>query len=151
MRRMMSQKQIDYVNDLSEVAEKGLQDGESTLDVKNLRVLIRQTPYQKFFATLCGKAGLLDINSGMRANSLTILDTEGDEKVGSLAVMSINASNTDTETFTIGNLGGDPSEPLIIVEEGEGYIKMPALPTLDPKVEGALWNDNGVLKISAGV
>jgi hypothetical protein len=27
---------------------------------------------------------------------------------------------------------------------------MPNLPTSDPQVEGAIWNDNGVLKISAG-
>lgn len=29
-------------------------------------------------------------------------------------------------------------------------ISMPELPTSDPEIEGVLWNDNGVLKISAG-
>lgn len=33
---------------------------------------------------------------------------------------------------------------------GECYLKILNLPTSDPQVEGALWNDNGVLKISAG-
>ena len=32
-----------------------------------------------------------------------------------------------------------------------GTIMMKNLPTSDPQVEGQLWNDNGVLKISAGV
>lgn len=31
-----------------------------------------------------------------------------------------------------------------------GYIKLQKIPTSDPKVEGAIWNDNGTLKISAG-
>lgn len=33
---------------------------------------------------------------------------------------------------------------------GESYLKILNLPTSDPQVTGALWNDNGVLKISAG-
>ena len=33
---------------------------------------------------------------------------------------------------------------------GEGYLKILNLPTSDPGVQGALWNDNGTLKISAG-
>lgn len=33
---------------------------------------------------------------------------------------------------------------------GECYLKILNLPTSDPEVEGALWNDNGTLKISAG-
>ena len=33
---------------------------------------------------------------------------------------------------------------------GECYLTILNLPTSDPGVEGALWNDNGTLKISAG-
>lgn len=33
---------------------------------------------------------------------------------------------------------------------GECYLTILNLPTSDPGVEGAVWNDNGVLKISAG-
>jgi hypothetical protein len=32
----------------------------------------------------------------------------------------------------------------------DGYIVMPNLPTADPAVAGALWNDSGTLKVSAG-
>ena len=42
---------------------------------------------------------------------------------------------------------------------GDGHFRKPAVqapvvncvpPTVDPKVKGALWNDNGVVSISAG-
>lgn len=33
---------------------------------------------------------------------------------------------------------------------GQGYLVLEELPTNDPEVTGALWNDNGTLKISAG-
>ena len=33
---------------------------------------------------------------------------------------------------------------------GECYLTILNLPTSDPGVKGAVWNDNGVLKISAG-
>lgn len=36
----------------------------------------------------------------------------------------------------------------IIIQDNN--IIMSDLPTSDPKIKGALWNDNGTLKISAG-
>lgn len=32
----------------------------------------------------------------------------------------------------------------------DGGLRLPAIPTTDPNVAGAVWNDNGVLKVSAG-
>lgn len=37
-----------------------------------------------------------------------------------------------------------------LVPEQGGYIKLKNLPTSNPQVAGALWNDNGTLKISSG-
>lgn len=42
----------------------------------------------------------------------------------------------------------DDLEP--VVEIFNGLIRMAYLPTSDPQVMGVLWNDNGVLKVSAG-
>ena len=53
--------------------------------------------------------------------------------------------------------GEDKKFELVDSGEGETIVKieelnliLPNLPTSDPEVEGAIWNDNGVLKISAG-
>lgn len=71
---------------------------------------------------------LLDYQSG----SLTGHDSNGDT-VGEVKVSDSGVT-----------INGD------VDNTGSGYILMPDLPTSDPQVEGALWNDNGVLKISAG-
>ena len=44
---------------------------------------------------------------------------------------------------------GATNEVLLRVK-GDGNILMPSLPTADPVIAGALWNDSGTLKVSAG-
>jgi hypothetical protein len=55
-------------------------------------------------------------------------------------------------TFTPGSRGGFRSDGDLILNRGinGGSIKARNLPTSDPGIADALWNDNGVLKISAG-
>ena len=57
--------------------------------------------------------------------------------------MSFNNNSSKTAALELGAEGD-----IHIYKDGNLVIH--DLPTSDPQVEGALWNDNGVLKISAG-
>lgn len=51
---------------------------------------------------------------------------------------------------SIGHYDANQDEYYYIFQVLGNNIICPNLPTSDPQVAGALWNDNGVLKISAG-
>lgn len=61
----------------------------------------------------------------------------------------------DDGTFSIGTPNGASVSSgdgvgLLLVAGDTGLIALSPLPTTDPAVAGALWNDNGSLKVSAG-
>ncbi len=58
---------------------------------------------------------------------------------------------TSPDTIHETGIGTSPSARVNAFEiHGDGKIVMPNLPIADPVLAGALWNDSGVLKISAG-
>lgn len=69
------------------------------------------------------------------------------------AQTSIGKYNVGTDTGTILEVGigtGSSAKANGLEVHTDGKVVMPALPTSDPTEAGALWNDSGTLKISAG-
>jgi hypothetical protein len=107
---------------------------------------------------------LSDENEGISIvssdNDVSLSAPESDVKIsGQTAVISCpillptsgQAIHGESTTFHIGYNGGEASSPMLTFDEDEGLIIIDQyLPTEDPEVAGALWNDNGTLKISAG-
>lgn len=62
-------------------------------------------------------------------------------------VINIGGQGAGNDVINIGASGGDGSDTVTI--NGENLIIL-SLPTSDPSVAGALWNDSGTLKVSAG-
>lgn len=90
------------------------------------------------------------------ANSVVI--TTGTAGVPSSALLSTFVRTSGTSTSAAGMVI-DVTNPssieirnggVTILEVGNGSIKMGNLPTADPTLENALWNDAGTLKVSAG-
>lgn len=138
MRRMIPQKDIEKLNIVTnykpnnEVPEIDLTSGRYDLGQSAV-------------------TGQLDEESGVFYAGL--LDSATDWDVGSQDQDDLMDYLAGVAAFCDEN--GDPHVQVItyhspIVEFNKTGIIIPNLPTTDPEVEGALWNDNGVLKISAG-
>lgn len=61
-----------------------------------------------------------------------------------------NVGSSLTSLFEIGIGPFDAARANAFEVHNDGMVVMPNLPTADPLVAGALWNNNGVLSISAG-
>jgi hypothetical protein len=99
------------------------------------------------YMTRDGAAGSIAINTlSTTASSLRVYNTW------------TNASNYERATISWGSnlltigteAAGTGTRRSLKITAGTAQILMPDLPTSNPAVAGALWNDAGVLKISAG-
>tara|TARA_R100000808_G_C2141325_1_gene149104 strand:+ start:633 stop:1058 length:426 start_codon:yes stop_codon:yes gene_type:complete len=77
------------------------------------------------------KAGIYWNNSGGQQKWSIIADADGDNS-GNLRIYSHDQNKTVMEL------------------RFDGKILMPNLPTTNPNVAGAIWNDGGTLKVSSG-
>ena len=169
MRRMISQKDIDYIDQL-----KGT---------------IHNTPGNAIMVTIGNPDTGFVLNGTdgwIVGERLALGDPEGEfnaasisiDNLGKNSVITISAGGEEVAKFH--NDGNGPVIELttnaglyltdedislyaatrnVIVDSEGGNVSigdnadniiMPSLPTSNPGVEGALWNDNGVLKISSG-
>ena len=96
------------------------------------------------YAQEYNKTGSNNVAIGFRAGCY---QQSGDRKLFIDALDRQNAADELTKSLIVGEFNSNPSSQKFIINAG--LICMPYLPTSDPQVAGALWNDNGVLKISS--
>ena len=157
MRRMIPQKDVDYIDQLKEtihngpgpemvtigdlsengilldgldgwiVSERlGLGDPEGTWNAVNINI-------DNSDGGGVVISGAPDVNY---INIPAVGDLEIYNEIGAINITADGTMNLESYTLNVSNTGGN--------------IVVSGLPTSDPHVAGALWNDNGVLKISSG-
>ena len=144
MRRMMSQKQIDYVNDLSKVAK--FDNNNQNICIQNRSVEMAASQEDSNFTAAIvtlSKYGIVELSASDEA---AIYGSYSEDAGDCLYKLGIGKDGIQLQVLDQYS-SGDYIPRLIINQTG---IFLLSLPELDPKVEGAIWNDNGVLKISAG-
>ena len=142
MRRMMSQKQIDYVNDLSKTAI--FLNNNKNITIKNGSVNIAAGPENSNTASVSLGTGSAYLSADNECAISGYYSEDGGDYLYNLEIGENGIELQILDEYS----SGDYISRLIVNKTG---ILFPSLPELDPKVEGALWNDNGVLKISAGI
>lgn len=60
--------------------------------------------------------------------------------------LTVQAKQTDSTPLTINKAGGG----FVLIIQGDGVVRFAGLPTSDPHASGHLWNNGGVLTLSAG-
>ena len=97
-----------------------------------------------------GRANLFAGSDG--ANEYAGVSCACDTGVGKVYVQSTGITHLygAEQVTTIGDGQGEGNSTQLIVDDPNQLIKLTNLPTSDPAVLNALWNDAGVVKISAG-
>ena len=101
---------------------------------------------------ISGSINLLTNNVGTEIFLATRNSNEEIMAAVSLSNDNISVGNADYYELRISNGGiklHDEVEGIDTLQIKDGHIILD-LPTSDPQVAGAVWNDNGILKISAG-
>ena len=144
MRRMATTKQLDYINDLSEVAT--FENNNRNIRIENINV--EMSAHQEDSNTTVASVQVIQSgNVELSADTECAIYGHYSEDDGDyLYKLGIGEAGIQLQTLDRYS-SGDYVSRLIINQNG---ILLLLLPELDPKVEGALWNDNGVLKISSG-
>ncbi len=95
-----------------------------------------------FYSTALGNTTVASGQQSMAVNSNTVAQNT--------AQFSCGYYNKGTSSTTVLEVGAGSSSVRANVLEvhKDGNIVMPAIPTSDPGIVGALWNDSGILKIS---
>ena len=122
-------------------------------------------PQLPVYAAPSGTPGQSDTGPGGDGVSVVLTagdggadDPEGNQGVGDGGSLTLKAGAGGYETAA-GNQNGKGQGGDVIIQAGaaggytgkrDGQIILPTLPTADPGVPGALWNDSGTLKLSAG-
>ena len=144
MRRMATTKELDYTNDL----QKYLWMSDNSLIIKtpsDLNSSIHMSPdFMSFVHNKAFNMQAPELNiHGKEKLSFYGADDEGGEPAYYIDIDEENG-------VSIGYYDANQDEYLYIFQVLGGNIICQNLPTSDPQVEGTLWNDSGVLKISAG-
>ena len=94
-------------------------------------------------------AGVFAMRNGANAHALRVYGNYTD--ASNYERLSLSADGAGNVTIAAETLGDGTDDVAInLTPAGNGNIIMGSLPTSDPTVAGALWNDSGTLKVSAG-
>lgn len=102
-----------------------------------------------------GKAVILDSNKAIATITTATITT--------LNSTTVNATTVDSTNVEVTNIKAKDGTAAVVITDATGAVavstattfsnasvKMTALPVADPVVAGALWNDSGTVKVSAG-
>lgn len=127
MRRMVTSKQIDALNKIK------INDDDEVVITS-----VDDEPVAKFYYEDAGASESLTVG-GVHINNIEATpQIYGD---GTFQIGDIDSTSSGAYIFFSGGT---------ITVGADIRITVLDLPTSDPGVEGALWNDNGTLKISSG-
>ena len=149
MRRMVTSKQIEAINKIK---------------VNNNDILIESLPDASYIQMTEDVINIY--NEGGEGVSITsdhdtVIDSGNDLKLNAANDINISVAEKpiasfDNESGWIWNLQTEniTGEDGITIDpdpnQADMYLKINNLPTSDPGVRDAIWNDNGTLKISSG-
>lgn len=130
MRRMIPQKDVDYIDQLKGTIHNG--PGNEMVTIGD--------PDHGF---------ILDgVDGWIQGERLDLGDPDGSYNGANISID--NSSNHSNITiYGPGNIVLDTEGDLVFTDNIYNII-IQHIPTSDPHVAGALWNDNGTLKISSG-
>lgn len=93
------------------------------------------------------KAGLTDVQGINGSGNGVFWKTQG---VDGDQVLEVYTGDNGVHVLRFTAAGILSVDDVDVLDVSDGVLRFPALPTADPTVAGALWNDAGTVKISAG-
>ena len=149
MRRMITSKQQEFVEDLAKyIAPEDFQKFEIDAGSNDIEIQSdNQVHIQGKYSSLTGESIVIegDDHATMQGSTDAAIYGGYSSEIDDC----LNSIEVTMDGITFYNWSDEIEDYEAPFKVGGGLVQL-TLPTSDPGVEGALWNDNGTLKISAG-